>query len=104
MRETLVNHAQNRKTTEHGGDHESVALDEIVEYFERVNRVGLVALDHALTKLDQGSPSQRALVELRLFGGLSVEQIADLLGVSSAHVELDWRLACAKLYLDLGKA
>ena len=101
VRKTLVNHARNPKATYHEHDQVGVELNKIVESFEQASHVRLVELDRVLTVLGKCNLSQRVLVELRLFGALSVNRIAVLLGVSLDHVESEWRIARAKLYRDL---
>ena len=67
-------------------------------------RVDMIALDEALDKLAQLDPRQSRIVELRFFGGLTEEEIADVLGVSGITVKRDWRIARAVLHRQLGSA
>ena len=66
--------------------------------------VELLALDDALTRLEKVDPQQVRVVELRFFGGLTIKETAEVIGISTATVERDWILAKAWLYADLGRA
>ena len=101
MRQTLVDHARKKKSAKQGGDRRHYALDDVIESIEHESRVDLDALETALVELGENNPRQREVVELRFFGGLSAKQPAELLDVSLATVERDWRLARVKLYRNL---
>src|SRR5207247_4998596 len=64
----------------------------------------VVALDHALKQLEQIDPQQGRIVELRFFGGLTIEQSAKVLGLSSATIKREWSTAKAWLYHELSKS
>lgn len=97
MRRILVDHARHRGRSKRGGDFELVGFDEAWQLAEE--RPGeLLALDEALGRLAEVDPERARLVELRFFGGLTHEEIADLLGISLSTVERRWRLARAFLY------
>ncbi len=96
MRQVLVDHGKARRAAKRGGGHSRVVLDDVVSLFGAPS-IDIVALDEALSKLDQLDPQQGRIVELRFFGGLTIKEIADLLGVSQSTVERDWRLARAWL-------
>ena len=98
MRQILVDHARHKKSLKQGGDRARVPLDDIQERLEQGSGTDLESLDQALGKLE---PRQREIVEHRFFGGLTAEQTAEQLGVSLGTVERDWRLARAKLRLEL---
>ena len=98
MRQILVDHARHKKSLKAGGHREREPLDDIQDRLEQDSGLDLESLDAALAKLE---PRQREVVEHRFFGGLSVEQTAEVLGVSIGTVERDWRLARAKLRLEL---
>ena len=66
--------------------------------------VDLMALDEALEALERVDAQQRQIVELRYFGGLSIEETAQVLGVSPATVKRDWRMARAWLHRELSSA
>jgi len=80
-----------------------LTLDQSVGLAQPVN-LDLLALDDALTKLSRLSLRQARIVELRFFGGLSIEETAEVLGVSSATVERDWTNARAWLYREMTRS
>lgn len=97
MRRILVNHARDRRAAKRGGGARRLSLDEAVSFFEQRD-VELVALDEALNRLAALDPQQGRIVELRFFGGLSIEETAEVLAVSPATVKRDWRMAKAWLH------
>ena len=103
MRRILVNHARDRRAQKRGGGATRIALDETVGFFE-ARDVDLVALDDALVALAVVDPRGSRVVELRFFGGLGVEETAELLGVSPATVKRDWGVARAWLRRELAAA
>ncbi|MDM7921801.1 MAG: sigma-70 family RNA polymerase sigma factor [Pyrinomonadaceae bacterium] len=100
MRRILVDFARRKNSQKRGGDQIMVTLDERVDKAAE-SGTDLVALDEALTRLAEFSPRQSRIVELRYFAGLTEEQVADTLGVSSRTVRRDWNLAKAWLYREL---
>ena len=103
MRNVLVDHARARQAAKRGGGWRAVPLDEgIAVSDERLN--GLIALDQALSRLSKLHPRQSEVIELRFFGGLSVEETAAILRVSLETVMLDWRSAKAWLHKELGQS
>lgn len=111
MRQILTDHARRARAEKRGGGRRQVSLEGVDapgaargSEGERAGGIDLIALDEALTKLAALDPRQHRLVELRFFGGLSMEEIAGMLGVSKATVELDWRAARAWLNVQLGGA
>jgi len=64
----------------------------------------MIALDEALVQLAQLKPRQSRVVELRLFGGMTEDEIAEVLGVSVMSVKRDWRIAKAQLHRQLGRS
>jgi RNA polymerase sigma factor (TIGR02999 family) len=92
MRRILVDHARRRKMGKRSGGWERVALDEAVAKREPRD-VNLLDLDTALSELALLDPRKSRLVELRFFGGLSLEDSAQALGVSCATVDRDWQFA-----------
>ncbi|PYV51973.1 MAG: RNA polymerase subunit sigma-70 [Acidobacteria bacterium] len=103
MRRILLMHARQHHAAKRGGSAQKVSLDEAV-IFTRERSAELVALDELLTRLAELDPQQARIVELRFFGGLSVEETADLLGISTATVKRDWAMAKAWLARELGWA
>jgi RNA polymerase sigma factor (TIGR02999 family) len=99
MRRILVEHAR-RHNLKRGGDVPHVSLDEAV-LVGVDDDVDLVALDDAMTALARLDPRQAQVVELRFFGGLGVDETAEVLGVSPVTVKRDWRAAKAWLYREL---
>jgi len=99
MRRILVEHAR-RHNLKRGGDVPHVALDEAALVGADAD-VDLVALDDAMTALARVDPRKMQVVEMRFFGGLSVEETAEVLGISPVTVKRDWRVAKAWLYREL---
>ena len=103
MRRILLNYARDRHRLKRGGDAVQVSLSEVA-VITAEKSAELIALDEALTKLAGDYPRQARVVELRYFGGLSVEETAEALGVSVITVERDWKMAKALLARELGHA
>jgi RNA polymerase sigma factor (TIGR02999 family) len=101
MRRILVDYARSRRYAKRGGDLRHVALNEAVAVF-RDRRADIVALDDALRTLADIDARKARVVEMRFFGGLSIEEIAEVLSVSSQTVMRDWRLAKVWLVRELG--
>lgn len=103
MRQILVQRARARHAAKRGGNPERITLDEHL-FAARAGgppEIDVVALDAALEKLATLDVRQAKIVELRYFGGLSVEEAADALGISPATVKRDWTLARAWLKREL---
>jgi RNA polymerase sigma factor (TIGR02999 family) len=102
MRRILVDHARTRRAIKRGGLELKVPLDEaFVMTYQRSEE--LLAVDEALTRLAAHDAQQSRIVELRFFGGLSVEETAEVLTISTATVKRDWNVARAWLYRELDK-
>jgi RNA polymerase sigma factor (TIGR02999 family) len=102
MRQILVQRARARKAAKRGGDPERITLDErLIPAGHGGDTVDLVALDDALQKLASLDARQAKVVELRYFGGLSVEEVAHVLEISPATVKRDWTIARAWLKREL---
>jgi RNA polymerase sigma factor (TIGR02999 family) len=97
MRRVLVDHARQHRAAKRAGSWCRVTLDEGVVAAEPRD-LDLVALEEALTGLAALDPEKARMVELRFFGGLSLEDTAEVLGVSSATVTREWRMVRAWLY------
>lgn len=103
MRRILVDYAKNKNRQKRGGDIEfeplvsglNIAIDEI--------DVDLLALDAALTRLAELDEQQAKIVELRYFSGLSIEETAEALKISTATVKRDWKMAKAWLHHELSR-
>jgi len=91
MRQILVDHARGRGAAKRGADRR-VELDTSL-VLPQVRTTDLVALDDALTGLAKLDEQQGRIVELRFFGGLATEEIAEVLGVSASTVQRDWNVA-----------
>ncbi len=96
MRQVLVDYARKRGYAKRGGDAHRVPLDEAMIVSEE-RAADVVALDDALKSLAEIDPRQSQIVELRFFGGLSIEETAEVLAVSPGTVMRDWTLAKAWL-------
>ena len=103
MRRILVDFARARGYQKRGGAALAVSLDEAALVSDD-KRADLVALDEAMESLAKLNARQSKVVELRFFGGLSVDETAEVLKVSSGTVERDWSLARAWLYRELAKS
>lgn len=102
MRRILVDWARTRQAKKRGGEIRSLVLDEALAVGETPG-ADLVALDDALKALAAVDPRKTQVVELRFFGGLSVEETAEVLKVSADTVMRDWRLAKSWLRRELGQ-
>jgi RNA polymerase sigma factor (TIGR02999 family) len=100
MRRILVDHARGHLRDKRGGGVIPVPLDEAL-VFAPEQSSELVKLDQSLDRLAKFDPRQSKIVELRFFGGLTVEQTAEVLGISSKTVKRDWSVAKAWLHGDL---
>ena len=101
MRRILVEHARARHRLKRGGSMVALPLDEARAAAEEQG-VDVVAIDQALTRLSAIDPQQGRIVELRYFSGLSIEETAEVIGISPATVKRDWRMAKAWLRRELG--
>lgn len=97
MRRILIKHAERRHAAKRGAGQEELPLDETLIITDE-RAADLLALDRALNDLALLDERQSRVVELRFFGGLSVEEIGVVLGVSPATVKREWRVAKAWLY------
>jgi len=92
MRHILVDHARSHQRLKRGGSARKLSLDEAVSFFEQRD-LNLVGLDEALTDLEKLDPQQSRIVELRFFGGLTIEEMAEVLKTSPATVSREWSMA-----------
>ncbi len=100
MRRILVDHARHRSRGKRGGGLEPLILDEALAFSpERATEV--VELDEALSRLTENDPRAGRVVELRFFGGLTIEETAEVLRVSPRTVKREWRFARAWLRTQL---
>jgi RNA polymerase sigma-70 factor (ECF subfamily) len=103
MRRILVSHARGRQAQKRGGAAQHITLDEGIAA-EPQRDLNLLALDDALTRLEQLDPEKSRMVELRFFSGLSVEETAEVMGVSPRTIDRKWQMAKAWLHREIGKA
>jgi RNA polymerase sigma factor (TIGR02999 family) len=103
MRRILVDHARRELREKHGGGAIHVELNDAVSTAAEssLDVLDAVALDAALQKLEALDPDQGRIVELRFFGGLTVEETAAALGISPATVKREWAVAKGWLYREL---
>jgi RNA polymerase sigma-70 factor, ECF subfamily len=100
MRRVLIDHARGHSRTKRGGENVILPLDEALD-FSPEHSEDLVRLDEALKRLARLDARQSRIVELRFFGGLGEEEIAELLGVSGRTVKREWAVAKAWLLSEL---
>jgi RNA polymerase sigma factor (TIGR02999 family) len=102
MRHILVDHARRRLASKRGGDVPRITLDAELSPAQQTE-TDLVALDDALAKLGSLDPQQVRIIEFRFFGGLSIEETAEVVGVSPATVKREWATARAWLQREIAK-
>ena len=103
MRRILIDHERARRRVKRGGNREQVPLDESLVVGEEED-LDLLALDEALTRLAGADPRSGRVVELRYFGGLTVDEVAAVVGVAPRTVKRDWDAARTWLRCELSKA
>ena len=101
MRRILVDYARNRLAEKRGGGQPPLPLDEAL-VFSKEKSGELLALDEALGRLEQKDERAHRVVELRFFGGLSIEETAEVLGIAPRTVKRDWSFGRAWLRGELG--
>lgn len=107
MRQILIDHARSKSAEKRGGGAARMTIDQACEPAapgpnHAAKQLDVLALDEALRKLAEVDPRQARIVELRMFGGLTVDEVADAIEMSPRTVELDWRMARAWLSRALG--
>jgi RNA polymerase sigma factor (TIGR02999 family) len=103
MRQILVDYARSHRASKRGGDVYKLALDDAEEQPQAAD-LDIVALDDALKTLALMDSQQSKVVELKFFGGLSIEDTAEVLGISPSTVKRDWVTARAWLYRELDRS
>jgi RNA polymerase sigma-70 factor, ECF subfamily len=103
MRRILLMHAREHRAAKRGGAAQKISLDETA-IFSPAQAEELVYLDELLTRLAALDAQQERVVELRFFAGLSVEETAELMGISPATVKRDWAMAKAWLAREMGSS
>ena len=102
MRRILVNHAKSKGRIKRGGGRRKISLEDAATF--SVDRgEDVLVLDEALEKLESLDPGQAKMVELRFFGGLSVEETAEVMGHSKRNVEREWTACRAWLRRELSE-
>lgn len=101
MRRILIEHARRNLRNKRGGGAVKVSLDEERVDISDERAADLVALDEALQRLALEDPQKARLVELRFFGGMSIEETAEVLGIGTATVNRQWRVVKAWLYNEI---
>jgi RNA polymerase sigma factor (TIGR02999 family) len=102
MRRILVDHARAHGASKRGDGARKVPLDDAVKIGGTID-VNVLALDEALTRLAAIDPQQSRVVELRFFGGLTMEETAEVMHISPATVGREWRMAKAWLFAEIGR-
>jgi RNA polymerase sigma factor (TIGR02999 family) len=100
MRRILLDHARAHRRAKRGGDAVHVNLDDVAVVSPEKSD-DLIALDEALSRLAEFDPKKSSIVEMRFFGGLSVNEVAGVLGIAPVTVMLHWRLARAWLQREM---
>jgi RNA polymerase sigma factor (TIGR02999 family) len=103
MRRILVDHARGHQAAKRGGSAIKLPLDEDLQGSLKHEEMDLVALDTALTQLAKIDSQQSKLVELRYFAGLTIEETAEVMGISPATVKRKWTLSRAWLRREIGR-
>ena len=102
MRSILVDHARSHAYAKRGGGARKISLDETMIVSQQ-RAAEVVALDDVLKELADFDPQQSRIVELRFFGGLTIEETAEVLSLSPATIKREWSTAKAWLYHELSK-
>jgi RNA polymerase sigma-70 factor, ECF subfamily len=102
MRQILVDHARTRKQAKRGGGQHKTSLSGALE-IDNPEAADIIALDEALNSLAKIDLQQSRIVELRFFGGMTIEETAKILSISHATVERDWQMARAWLRREMTK-
>ncbi|MEQ8767986.1 MAG: sigma-70 family RNA polymerase sigma factor [Planctomycetota bacterium] len=103
MRRVLVDHARTKRRLRRGGGAKPVELDEQIAFTAEDDLVDVLSLEEALERLAEKNERQSRVVEMRLFGGLSIEETASALSVSTSTVDNDWAISRAWLRRELSK-
>jgi RNA polymerase sigma factor (TIGR02999 family) len=100
MRRVLIDHARRKRSDKQGGGWHRESLEKAAVFLGEPT-IDLIALDQAMEKLQEMDPQLAQVVELRFFGGLTVEETAKVLDVSPRTVKYDWRMAKAWLKKEI---
>ena len=102
MRHILIDHARSHRSAKRGGGARKIPLDEL-EAVSDQRATELLALDDALNTLAVLDPRKSQMIELRFFGGLSIEETAEAMGISPMTITREWRLAKAWLHREMNR-
>jgi RNA polymerase sigma factor (TIGR02999 family) len=103
MRRILIDYARTRHREKRGGNDIKMSLDEAALLPTDDRSVDLIALDEALTRLAAMDEQQSRIVELKFFGGLNIDEIAEALHISPATVKRDWQMSKAWMHHELNR-
>jgi RNA polymerase sigma factor (TIGR02999 family) len=103
MRQILIDHARKSAAAKRGGNAVTVTLDVAPEPADQKTNLDLIALDDAMNQLATLDPRQSKIVELRFFGGLSIEETAEAIEISPATAKREWATARLWLHREIGK-
>ena len=103
MRRILLDHARKHQADKRGGEVEKLPIEEEILIVSHDKSAELIALDDALESLAKLDPQKARIVELRYFGGLSIEETAEVVGVSVPTINRQWRMAKAWLYSQIAE-
>jgi len=103
IRRILVSYARSRNSDKRGGGKTMLAFDESIAFADRKN-LDLIELDDALESLSEIDPQQGRIIELRFFGGLTIEATAQVLEISTSTATRDWNVARAWLHRELTRS
>ncbi len=104
MRRILIEHARARAADKRGGDVKRLSFTTVLDLAATPDPTEILAFDDALLRLENQAADAAAVVRLRFYAGLSVEQTADALGMSPRTVNREWQFARAWLYRELGQS
>ncbi len=102
MRRILVNYANARHRQKRGGQDENLELNDSILIATQSTDLDLLTLDGALRRLAEMDEQQARIVELRYFGGLTIEETSEVMGIAPATIKRDWKMTKAWLYRELG--
>jgi len=103
MRQILIEYARTKRAAKRGWGQQTLTLNDEIALVQKSGSLDLVALDSALVELAKLDSQQSRIVELRFFGGLSIEETSQVLGISPATVKRDWSTAKAWLHHELSR-
>ena len=103
MRQVLINYAERSAAAKRGGDVENVPLNDAA-LVAAASAEELLSLNELLAQLEADAPRQCRIVECRVFGGMTIDEVAEALDISPATVKREWRIATARLYQQLRPA